>query len=69
MVMEACPSISETTFALTHSPNSSVAHVWRRSWKRRSSRTPARALMRLKERLRRFDGLKREPVSPAKTSP
>ena len=35
--MEAWPSISETTFALTPSPSSSVAHVWRRSWKRRSS--------------------------------
>ncbi len=62
--MEAWPSISETTFAFTPSLNSSVAHVWRRSWKRRSSRTLARALMRLKERLPRFEGLKREPVSP-----
>src|SRR5215207_5470837 len=45
MVMEAWPSISETTFALTPSLRRSVAHVWRRSWKRRSSRTLARALM------------------------
>src|SRR4051812_10991585 len=55
MVMEAWPSISETTFALTPSLKSSVAHVCRRSWKRRSSRTPERSLMRLKERLRRFE--------------
>src|ERR671933_1658904 len=67
--MEAWPSISETTFALTLSPSSSVAQVWRRSWKRRSSRTPARALIRLKERLRRLEGLNREPVSLGKTRP
>jgi hypothetical protein len=69
MVIEACPNIPETTFALTPSLNSNVAHVCRRSWKRRSSRTPERALMRSKERLRRFEGLIREPVSPAKTRP
>ena len=43
--MEAWSSISETTFALTPSPSSSVAHVWRRSWKRRSSRMPMRQAM------------------------
>src|SRR5215208_893782 len=69
MVMEACPSSSETTFTLTPSLNSSVAHVCRRSWKRRSSRTLARALIRLKERLRRFEGLNGEPVSLGKTRP
>src|SRR5215212_10803352 len=57
--MEAWPSSSETTFTLTPSLNSSVAHVCRRSWKRRSSRTLARALIRLKERLRKFEGLKK----------
>src|SRR5829696_4051359 len=59
MVMEACPSSSETTFTLTPLLNSSVAHVCRRSWKRRSFRTLALVLIRLKERLRRFEGLKR----------
>jgi hypothetical protein len=59
MVTEAWPSISDTTFALTPSPSSNVAHVCLRSWKRRSSRTPERALMRLKDRLRRFEGLRR----------
>src|SRR5829696_3834827 len=41
--MEAWPSNSETTFALTPSLRSSVAQVCRRSWKRRSSRTPDRS--------------------------
>src|SRR5215210_1580901 len=47
MVMEACPSSSETTFTLTPLLNSSVAHVCRRSWKRRSSRTLALVLFHL----------------------
>ena len=55
MVMEAWPSISETTFALTPSLKSSVVQVYLRSWRRKSSRTPERALMRLKEQLRRFE--------------
>ena len=45
------------------------AGVCLRSWKRKSSRTPERTLMRLKERLRRFEGLNREPVSLGKTRP
>ncbi len=67
--MEACPCISETTFALTPSPKSSVALVCLRSWNRRFPRTPESALTGRKERLRRFDGLTGEPVSLAKTSP
>jgi hypothetical protein len=55
MAMEAWPSISETTFTLTPSLKSSVAQVCLRSWKRKSCLTPERALMRLKERLRRFE--------------
>jgi hypothetical protein len=39
--MEVWPSISVTSFALTPSLRRSVAHAWRRSWKRRSSRTLA----------------------------
>ena len=34
MAMVACPSISETILGLTFLARSSVAHVWRRSWKR-----------------------------------
>jgi hypothetical protein len=67
--MEACPSISETTFALTPSPKSSVAQVCRRAWKRRSFRTPKRALIRLKDQLRRFEGLNGEPHSLGNTRP
>ena len=66
--MEAWPRSSETTFTLTPSLNSSVAHVCRRSWKRRSSRMLGEPLIRLKERLRRFEGLNREPVSLGNTS-
>jgi hypothetical protein len=34
MAMLACPGISETTLALALLISSSVAQVWRRSWKR-----------------------------------
>jgi hypothetical protein len=34
MLTEACPSISETILGFTSLPSSSVAQVWRRSWKR-----------------------------------
>src|SRR5215212_4128922 len=69
MVMEAWPSISETTFTLTPSLRSRVAQVCLRSWKHRSSRTPEHSFMRLKERLRRFEGLNMEPVSFGKIGP
>ena len=56
MLTEACPNISETTLGLMFLPSSSVAQVWRRSWKR-IGRSPARLSRGLKERLRRFEGL------------
>ena len=39
--MVECPSISDTIFGFTLRVRSSVAHVWRRSWKRISG-SPAR---------------------------
>jgi hypothetical protein len=68
MLIEECPSISETTLAFTSRPSSSVAHVWRRSWKRISG-SPARFRSGLKERLRRFEGLMMVPLCVAKMSP
>src|SRR5215207_6146424 len=41
MVLDECPSISETIFGFTLRVSSSVAHVCRRSWKRISG-SPAR---------------------------
>jgi hypothetical protein len=66
--MEACPSISETTLGLTSFESSSVAQVWRRSWKRIGGR-PAFFRSGLKERLRKLEGLMIVPVSVAKMSP
>ena len=57
MVIEAWPSISETTFALAPSLRRSVAHVWRRSWNVGLFER-WRALMRLKKRLRRLERLR-----------
>lgn len=53
--MEECPSISETTLALMSFESSSVAQVWRRSWKRIGDR-PAFFKSGLKERFLRFEG-------------
>lgn len=66
--MEECPSISETTLALMSFESSSVAQVWRRSWKRIGGR-PAFFKSSLKERFLRFEGLIIVPVSVAKMSP
>ena len=51
-LMEEWPSISETTLALTSLESSSVAQVWRRSWKRIWGRL-AFASSGLEKRLRR----------------
>lgn len=68
MLMEACPSISETTLGLTALESSKVAQVWRRSWKR-IGLSPALFRSGLKERLRKFDGLMIVPVSVAMDLP
>jgi hypothetical protein len=48
IAMLACPSISETTFALTIFESMRVAQVWRRSWKRISG-SPVRLRRGLNE--------------------
>ena len=71
MAMVAWPSmISETIFGFTFRDSSSVAHVWRRSWKRTPwPESPARVKSRAKERLRRLEGLMMLPVWLEKMSP
>jgi hypothetical protein len=68
MAMLAWPRSSWTYFGWTLRPRSSVAHVWRRSWKRMRGRL-ARFSSAAKDRLRRFVGLMGVPTSLAKTSP
>jgi hypothetical protein len=66
-LMEKCPSISERTLGLTSFESSSVAQVWRRSWKRIGGRRDFVG-SGLKERLRKLEGLMTVPVSVAKMS-
>lgn len=58
--MSAWPSISLTAFGLTPRLSSSVAAVWRKSWKRTSG-SLARAREGLKERLTRLSGIMMPP--------